>query len=294
MTAPAPRPAEPDLPVGWPSEGERPPIMIRIALAWIGAMVLVAIVAGFLAPYPHTALHLADRLSPPLPFEGANPAFPLGTDELGRDVLSRLMVAIRSSLLIAFAATLISAAIGVTLGFLSAHFRGWVEAVVMVLVDAQAAVPFLILAIAVIAFAGNSVTVFALLLGLHGWERVARITRGMALSAQEQGYAAAVADLGAKPTRIYIRHILPNILSTVIVAMTLNFPEIILAESGLSFLGLGVQPPDASLGNLVGLGRDYIQAAPWLILWPAAIIVTTTLSVSLVGDWLRDRFDSTL
>lgn len=294
MTVLDPRPSEPDRLRAHHAAGERPPILIRIALVWIGLMVVVAAAAGLLAPYPHTDLHLADRLSPPLPFEGANPAFPLGTDELGRDVLSRLMIAIRSSLLIAFAATLISAAIGVTLGFLSAHFRGWVEALVMVLVDAQAAVPFLILAIAVVAFAGNSVTVFALLLGLHGWERIARITRGMALSAQEQGYATAVADLGAKPTRIYIRHILPNILSTVIVAMTLNFPEIILVESGLSFLGLGVQPPDASLGNLVGLGRDYIQAAPWLILWPSLIIVTTTLSVSLVGDWLRDRLDSTL
>ena len=133
-----------------------------------------------------------------------------------------------------------------------------------------------------------------ILLGFHGWERIARISRGLAIAAQEQGYAAAVRDLGASPWRIYFRHILPNIASTLIVSMSLNFPEVILLESGLSFLGLGVQPPLTSLGNMVGYGRDYIQSAPWIMLAPAAAIVVTTLAISVIGDWLRDRFDPTL
>jgi peptide/nickel transport system permease protein len=125
-------------------------------------------------------------------------------------------------------------------------------------------------------------------------KRYARIARGLAISAGQQGYAAAVRQLGATPARIYLRHVLPNIASTLIVSMTLAFPEIILLESGLSFLGLGVQPPETSLGNMVGYGREYLVSAPWIMLSPAAVIVTTTLSVSLVGDWLRDLLDPTL
>ncbi|MFC7554903.1 ABC transporter permease [Pseudoroseomonas wenyumeiae] len=177
-------------------------------------------------------------------------------------MLSRLIVSIRMSLLIAFGATVISAMLGVTLGFLAAHFRGWVEQAVMALVDFQAAMPFLILALAVLAFFGNSLLLFVCLLGLNGWERYARIARGLAISAGAQGYAAAVQQLGASPWRVYGRHVLPNIASTLIVSMTLAFPEIILLESGLSFLGLGVQPPGTSLGNMVGYGREYLTRAP--------------------------------
>lgn len=135
---------------------------------------------------------------------------------------------------------------------------------------------------------------FVVLMGFHSWERYARIARGLTLSANEQGYAAAVRHLGAGNWRIYGRHVLPNIASTLIVSMTLTFPEIILLESGLSFLGLGVQPPLTSLGNMVGYGREYITRAPWILLAPSLIIVLTTLSISIVGDWLRDRLDPTL
>jgi peptide/nickel transport system permease protein len=151
----------------------------------------------------------------------------------------------------------------------------------------------MIIAIAVLAFLGNSMVIFVLLLGFNGWESVARIARGLAISASAQGYAAAARDIGGSPWRIYMRHILPNISATIVVAMTLNIPGVILLESSLSFLGIGLQPPQTSLGNMVGYGRDYIQSAPWIMLMPAAIIVITTLSVSVVGDWLRNRFDPT-
>jgi peptide/nickel transport system permease protein len=271
----------------------RLPLPIAFALGWLGLMLAVAVLADLVSPYAYTALDLRNRLSPPIGL-GGTWLHPLGTDELGRDVLSRLISSIRTSLLIAFGATLIGAVVGTSLGLLAAQFRGLVEQAVMALVDFSASLPFLILALAVLAFFGNSLVLFICLLGLHAWERYARIARGLAISANAQGYAAAVRQLGASAWRVQGRHVLPNIASTLIVSMTLAFPEIILLESGLSFLGLGVQPPATSLGSMVGYGREYLTRAPWILLSPAAIIVTTTFAVSLLGDWLRDRLDPTL
>ncbi len=269
-----------------------PPIVL-IALFFIGLAIFVVATAPLIAPYDFMAMDLRDRLTPPALF-GGTWAHPLGTDELGRDLLSRLIISIRVSMMIAFLSTLIAGTLGITLGFLAAYFRGRVEQLIMMLIDAQASMPFMIIALAVLAFLGNSLFLFIVLMGFYGWERIARIARGLAIAATEQGYATSVRDLGASPMRIYGRHILPNIASTLIVSMTLNFPEVILLESGLSFLGLGVQPPMTSLGNMVGYGRDYIQSAPWIMLVPSAAIVLTTLSISIVGDWMRDRFDPTL
>jgi peptide/nickel transport system permease protein len=269
------------------------PLGVTVALAWLGLMIVTALGADFLTPYSFTALDLKARLSPPL-LMGGGWAHPLGTDELGRDVLSRLIVSIRMSLLIALFGTIIAASLGTALGFVAAHFRGKVEQVVLMAIDFQASMPFMIIALSVLAFFGNSLVLFIALMGFHSWERYARIARGLTLAANEQGYAAAIRQLGAGPGRIYGLHILPNIASTLIVSMTLTFPEIILLESGLSFLGLGVQPPLTSLGNMVGYGREYITRAPWIMLAPAAAIVLTTLSISLLGDWLRDKLDPTL
>jgi peptide/nickel transport system permease protein len=270
-----------------------PPPIVLFGMVWLALMLAIALLADLISPYAYTALDLRNRLAPPVGF-GGSWLHPLGTDELGRDVLARLIYSIRTSLLIAFGATIIGALIGTSLGFLAAHFRGLVEQAVLALVDFSASLPFLILALAVLAFFGNSMVLLVCLLGLHAWERYARIARGLALAAGAQGYAAAVRQLGASPWRIYGRHVLPNIASTLIVSMTLAFPEIILLESGLSFLGLGVQPPETSLGSMVGYGREYLTRAPWILLAPAFTIVLTTLSVSLIGDWLRDRLDPTL
>ena len=265
------------------------PLGVKLGAFWLCLMLCVALFGPSLMPYSFTAIDLKARLA--LPFASLHW---LGTDELGRDVLSRLIVSIRISLLVSLIATLISAIFGTALGFLAAHFRGWVEQAVLILADFQASIPFLIFALAVLAFFGNSLSLFIMLMGLFGWERYARIARGLAISANAQGYASAVRQLGAEPSRVYLRHILPNTASTLIVSMTLVFPEIILLESGLSFLGLGVQPPMTSLGNMVGYGREYLTRAPWILLAPASVIVLTTLSVSMLGDWLRDRLDPTL
>lgn len=275
------------------SAGAGLPVGVVLALLWIAAMLAVALLADAIRPYAITAVDLRHRLAPPLGF-GGTPGHALGTDELGRDVLSRLLVSIRVSLLIAFGATAMAAVVGTTLGFLAAHLRGLAEGAVLLLIDAQAALPFLILALALLAFFGNSLPLFVGLMGLYGWERHARIARGLALSAGAQGYAAAVRQLGAGPGRVYLLHVLPNAAATLIVSATLSFPEVILMESGLSFLGLGVQPPMTSLGTMVGYGREYLTRAPWILLAPSAVIVLTTLCVSILGDWLRDRLDPTL
>ena len=266
----------------------RIPLMVIIGFVWIAAMILIAVTADWIRPYNITAFDLKNRLALP-----GNAQHWLGTDELGRDVLSRLIESIRISLLIAFGATIISAVFGTTLGFLAAYFRGAVEQVVVMLADFQAALPFLILSLAVLAFFGSSLLLLTCLMGFYGWERYARIARGLAVSANAQGYAAAVTQLGAAPSRVYLKHILPNIASTLIVSMTLTFPEIILLESSLSFLGLGVQPPMTSLGYMVGYGREYLTRAPWIMLAPSFVIMFTTLSISFVGDWLRDKLDPT-
>jgi peptide/nickel transport system permease protein len=276
-----------------PRRRARPPGSVAAAILWLGLMLAVALLADVIRPYSITAIDLSHRLAPPIGLGGTF-LHPLGTDELGRDVLSRLIVSIRISLLIAFGATTIAAVLGTTLGFFAAHVRGVGEQAVLMLIDFQAAMPFLILALAVLAFLGNSLPLFVALMGLYGWERHARIARGLAFAAGAQGYAAAIRQLGAGPMRLYLRHVLPNVASTLIVSATLAFPEVILLESGLSFLGLGVQPPMSSLGNMVGYGRDYLTRAPWIPLAPSAVIVLTTLSISLLGDWLRDRLDPTL
>ena len=277
-----------------PAERRAPvPALVAAALVWVVLMLAVAILADVIRPYEITQFDLRNRLAPPVGFGGIM-AHPLGTDELGRDVFSRLVVSIRISLLIAFGATALAAVLGTTLGFLAAHFRGVVEQAVLMLIDFQAALPFLILALAVLAFFGNTLPLFVCLLGLYGWERHARIARGLAISANAQGYAAAVRQLGARPIRVYMRHVLPNIAATLIVSATLSFPEVILLESGLSFLGLGIQPPMTSLGNMIGYGREYLTRAPWILLAPSAVVVLTTFSVSVLGDWLRDKLDPTL
>ena len=270
------------------------PPTIYLAAGWVGAMLLVSASAHWIAPFDYAAMDLRNRLVPPVWMEGGQWRHALGTDDLGRDVLSRVIYSIRTSLLVALLGTVIGAALGTAVGFLAARFRGWVDDLVMTAIDFQAALPFLILALAALAFLGNSFLLFVAIMGVYGWERYARIVRGLTLSAQAQGYAVALRTLGASVPRIYLAHILPNIASAIIVNMTLNFPETVLLETSLSFLGLGIQPPLTSLGNMVGFGRDYLLTAWWIAVCPAFAIFLTTLAFSILGDWLRDQLDPTV
>ena len=266
------------------------PPLVRFALGWVVLIVLLAIFADLIAPHDYRSMDLRNRLAAPV-FMGGSPAHWLGTDELGRDIFSRLLHSIRISLAVAFVASLIATIIGVVIGFLAAYRRGWVEQALLILIDLQASLPFLFLALFFLAIFGNSLLLLIALMSFYGWERTARIARGLALAAQKQTYVDAVRNFGASPWRVYGMHVLPNAASAIVVSMTLSFPEIILLESGLSFLGLGVQPPLTSLGNMVGYGRDYLSSAPWIPLAPSAVIVVTTLAISVVGDWMRDVLD---
>jgi peptide/nickel transport system permease protein len=269
------------------------PWLVIIAGVVLAAILFVAIAGNLFTPFSPTQQNLLARLKPPGLFAG-DPRFPLGTDRIGRDLVARLIAGLQISLLVALMGTMIGAVVGTLVGFIAAHFRGWVEEVLMMVVDFQASLPFILIALTLLAFFGNSFTLFVILMGLFGWETYARLARGIVLSAVSQPYAQAVRALGAGTWRLYGLHVLPNVASALIVQLTVNFPQIVLLETSLSFLGLGIQPPQTSLGQILGEGREYLSSAWWIAVWPGILIFTVTLCMSLVGDWLRDRLDPML
>lgn len=274
---------------------ERPPrdYVVFAAMAAVALFVIVALLADRLAPFGFASIDLRARNVPPVGFGGTTRHF-LGTDELGRDILSRMMISVRVSLVICVLASLISATIGILLGLLAAMGRRWVDSVIRVAIDFHASVPFLTFALAVLAFFGNNLTLFVCLLGTYGWERYARLVRALALVEYSKGYVAALRRAGASRSRIAFGHVLRNVMAVILVNWTISLPELMLLESGLSFLGVGIQPPLASLGNMVGLGRDYIVTSWWIATIPGVAIFILTLSISTIGDWLRDRTDPSL
>ncbi len=270
------------------------PRLVRISMVWLLLIFLVALTARVIMPYDYQATSLLSRLLPPFS-TGVDGSFHLlGTDHLGRDVLSRLFVSVQLTMLVAVFGTFFGAIVGSSIGFIAARFRGWVDDAIMVLVDFQASMPFVIIALSVIAVTGTgNLLLFVLLVGFQGWERYARISRGLTLAAVNHGYASSVRLLGGGTMRVYLLHILPNILAVLIVQVSINFPETVLLETSMSFLGVGIQPPNTSLGNLLSYGRDYLLNAWWIAGVPGMTIFLTTLSMSIVGDWLRDELDPT-
>jgi peptide/nickel transport system permease protein len=274
---------------------ERPPrdYVVLVAALAVGLLVAVAICADWLAPYRFAAIDLRARNVPPVLF-GGTLRHVFGTDELGRDILSRVMISVRVSLLICVIASLISATIGILFGLLAATGGRWADSIIRVAIDFHASVPFLTFALAVLAFFGNNIVLFVCLLGTYGWERYARLVRALALVEYSKGYVAALRRAGASRSRIAFGHVLRNVMAVILVNWTISLPELMLLESGLSFLGVGIQPPLASLGNMVGLGRDYIVTSWWIATVPGVAIFILTLSISIIGDWLRDRTDPSL
>ncbi len=255
------------------------------------ALLIVFFVTGLLspwiAPYGLEDMDLAARLL--APFQSA--AHPFGTDELGRDVMSRLFYSLRLSFVLAITGTILGAFIGTALGFLAARFGGWVDDLVNMGVDFTASLPFIILALTILAIFGTDVKVIIIIMAVYGWDRYARLSRNLARSAYTEGYAGALEALGLPNSRILLRHILPNIASALVVNMTLNFPGMILLETSLSFLGVGVQPPMSSLGTMLGFGRDYLTTAWWIAVVPGAAIVLSTLSMSILGDFVQQKLE---
>lgn len=276
---------------GGTERAESIPIVVRAAMAWFVMLAVVALSAQWLVPSDALTSNLLLRLRPPVLW-GGEASHVLGTDELGRDLLARLVLSIKTSLLLAVVGTTIGAVLGTAMGMAAAAIGGLVDELIMMLVDVQAALPFIIIALTVVAVFGNQFWLFMLVVGVYGWERYARIARGMTLAALEDGYSTATAALGGSPLRIHLLHILPNIAGPLIVAFTLNFPETLLLETTLSFLGLGIQPPATSLGTMLGDGRTYITSAWWIAVVPGLVLASATLAASLIGDWLQDRLSA--
>jgi len=268
------------------SRGWRLPLGVIIAIAWMLTCILAIIFYPLVSSVDSASINLLARLQPPVGL-GGTWAHPLGTDDLGRDVLARLVASIRTSLLIALGAVVISATVGTTIGVLAAHMGGWVDEVIVAAVDAQVSVPFIIIALTLTAIFGNSLVLFIVVLGLFGWERYTRLARAMTLAARGRGYVLAMSTMGFPWPRIYLRHVVPNIASTLLVTMTISFPEVILLETSLSFLGLGIQPPMTSLGNMLGFGRSYLLTGWWIAVAPGLTIFFCALAVSVIGDWAR-------
>ncbi len=266
------------------------PLVVAAAILAL-ALLLVAVLAPWIAPYEPNQQTLLARLRPPAGFDRASPGHLLGTDQLGRDILARCMYGLRLTLALAFFGTLVGLLIGVTLGLISGLLGGLVDSLLMSVVDVSLSLPFTLVALFVIAVAGTNVAVLIVVLGIAYWAHFARLVRGQVLSLRALPYVEAARSAGASGWRLGTTHMMPNIVSPILVMATLNFSNLILLESALSFLGLGVQPPTATLGSMVGQGRDYMASAAWIVAAPAAVIVLVALVVMLLGDFLRDHFD---
>lgn len=266
-------------------------LLVKAAMV-LGAVLLVAaLLAPLVAPHAPNDQSLLMRLRPPLGMDRAVPRHLLGTDELGRDILSRAVHALRLTLGLGLAGAFLGMIFGATLGLIAGLTGGIVDDLIAGLIDMQIAIPFTLIALLAVALFGGDLIVLVAVLGIAGWETFARIVRGEVIKLREQPFIEAARAAGASPLYIARRHLLPNLVSPLVVMFTLSFSAIVLLESTLSFLGLGVRPPTATLGAMVGHGRDYMPNAPWLVIVPAALILLVTLVVQVLGDFLRDRAD---
>ena len=255
------------------------------------AMILAAVFAPWLAPHPPLEGDLLRQHLPPAWLPGGDPAFPLGTDEQGRDILSNILYGLRVSLSVGFFAVLISVLIGVPLGLLAGYSRRFGE-LVMRAVDVQLSIPTFLIALVVLALWGAGLFKLILVIGIVGWAEYARLVRGAVLAEREREYVLAAEALGVPTPRILFRHILPNVLSVVLVQVSVDVPRVILLEATLSFLGVGVSIETPSIGLMVKRGMDYLFSGVW---WTTALpglaLMLLVLTTNLLGDWTRDAFD---
>jgi len=266
----------------------------RVALAGvIGIAVFVVLAAGApaIAPHDPTQQNLRDRLMPPVWFEGGSPDHLLGTDQLGRDLLSRTIFGARTSMVLGLLVVAITATFGTVMGLISGYYGGRIDNVIMRWVDIQTAFPGLLVAITIIAMIGPSLRNLAIVLIINGWMIFARIVRGLTLSLREEVFVKAARVIGSGDRRIIIVHILPNLISPILTIIVMEMARIILAEAALSFLGLGIQPPASSWGLILAQGRDYLVNAWWLVTFPGVAIALTVLFINMLAGWLRSVSD---
>lgn len=272
----------------------RAPVAI-LAVGVIFALILaLAALAPWIAPADPTRQVLMMRLKPPGTLTTTGQMYLLGTDDLGRDLLSRILFGAQVSLVVATLSVLVSTLVGVTLGMIAARFRGWIEVTVMRLVDIVLSIPAVLLAVLTVALLGPGFFKLILVLGLTRWPRYSRVAFGQTLQIATLPYVKAAELAGAGTARTLVRHILPNIAGPLLIVATAEFGLMILFEAGLSFLGLGIQPPAPSWGSIMSVGRQYVERAWWIVAFPGGCLFLLVFSVNVLGDWLRDRLDPQL
>ncbi len=270
--------------------------LVRLRWGVAASVILLAIVASAIfapaiAPHDPLAVNISHRLAPPVWMEGGTPQHVLGTDQVGRDLLSRVIYGGRISLVIGVAAVLISTTIGVLLGLAGGYFGGRADWTIMTAVNVLLTFPFVLLALAVIAVLGASLGNMIVVLGVAGWPIYTRVVRAETMAIREREFILAGRALGMSHARIIFRQILPNLVSPIVVIATLQVAQVIVLESFLSFLGLGVQPPTPAWGNMLGEGRVYMLNSWWIAAFPGLAIFLTTLAINLMGNALRDWLD---
>ena len=269
----------------------------KLSAAVILAVVLTAAGADLLTGHVLPAANQIDlrfRYAPPWPLAGSSPAHLLGTDRLGRDLLSRMIVGAQNSLAVALMAIVFAAGVGTCLGLVAGYLGGWVESLIMRCVDIMMSLPAILVALVFVVTVGASFAMVVATLALLLWAQYARLVRGQVLSVKERDFVALAKVAGSSTRRILVVHIFPNLVNSVVVLATLQIGWGIVVESALSFLGAGVPPPAPTWGNLVAEGRDVLDQAWWIAVCPGLAIMLVVLAFNLVGDWIRDALDPTL
>lgn len=270
--------------------------LLRSKTGTVGAVLvlivcLTALLAPLLAGHDPAAVDPLNRLKPPMWLEGGTKEHWLGTDNLGRDMWSRIVYGSRVSLIVGIGAALVSGAIGAVLGLVSGFYGKWIDAVIMRVADGFMAIPTILFMLVVMAVVGPGLTTLIFVIGVTNWVSYTRVVRGEVLSIKERDFVKAAKAVGAKNGRIILKHILPNILSSFIVISGMNVATTIIMEASLSFLGLGIKPPDVSWGGMLSDGRQYVATSWWVATFPGLAITVTVLGVIFLGDWLRDVLD---
>lgn len=262
-----------------------------ISFIMVFIMVFLAVFANFIMPHSPYDVSLPNKFIPPFWCKGGNLSYLLGTDVLGRDILSRTIMGVRVSLFIAFLSLLAGGAIGGIIGIIAGYFGGIIDNILMRVTVVTIAFPIILLAMYLVVILGPSITILIIVLALTLWARIAWVIRGEAKTLTEKPYIAQALIVGCSPVRVMITHIFPNLLNTLIVLLTLNVGWVIIVAASLSFLGAGVPPPIPSLGSMVNEGKEFISKAWWVSVVPGSAILVIVLAFNLIGDWLRDITD---
>lgn len=265
--------------------------LAAFGMIMVSLFVLMAIFAPLIAPYNPTIPDLRARLDPPAWVEGGSMAHILGTDHLGRDMLSRLAYGSRIALIVGFLGVFLASIIGVTVGLVAGFWRGPLDVVLMSVVNMLLAIPSTLLYLTVLAVFGQSLTLLIIIIGCINWTTFARVVRGEVMSLKEREFIEASRSIGQHSVVTLLKHVLPNVMGSIIVIATMNVATLIILEASLSFLGFGVQPPTVTWGRMLADGRNYVATAWWLAALPGLMITLLTLSLIFIGDWLRDKFD---